>query len=282
MTVPVQTLAMPATVSVADFRRYQRFMLEEAGIQLGDSKRAMLEGRLARRMRELGLSSYGLYFERLRFDPRERVRMLDLLVTNETSFFRESAQFAFIERTLVPMWLAEAAAGKRRPSLRVWSAGCATGEEPFSAAMLLHSLLEGWTLSILATDLSTSALERAAEGIWPIAKASTIPEDLLRRYMLRGVGERAGVMKIDPELRPLVEFRRLNLHDPAQVPGEVFDLVLCRNVLIYFDAEARRNALARLIASCAPRGYLFVGHAETLQGCDGVRGVQPTIWRRVG
>jgi chemotaxis protein methyltransferase CheR len=267
-------------VSDADFRRYQRIVFEEAGIRLGDTKRALLEGRLARRLRELELTSYSAYLERVRSDARERVRMLDLLVTNETSFFRESAQFAFLEQTLVPMWIAEAAAGKRPASLRVWSAGCATGEEPYSVAMLLHSLLDGWAISILATDLSTSALERAAVGIFPIARASAIPEDLLRRYVLRGIGDRAGVMKIGPEVRPLVEFRRGNLHDPTDVPEVQFDVVLCRNVLIYFDAEARRNAFDRLIAACRPGGHLFVGHAETLQGCPGVRVVQPTIWRR--
>lgn len=272
--------AVPFVVKDADFRRYQKLMLEETGIHLGDSKRALLAGRLARRLRDLSLESYGAYFERLRADAAERVRMFDLLLTNETSFFREPAQFTFVAESLIPTWTVEAEAGKRKRSLRIWSAGCATGEEPFSLAMLLRDALDEWSIDILATDLSTTALQCAAEGIWPIAKASTIPETLLRRYILRGVGERAGVMKIAPEIRPLVQFRRVNLHDPAQTPRGPFDLVLCRNVLIYFAEQARRQAVARLIASCARGGHLFIGHAETLQGYEGVRAVQPMIWRR--
>ncbi len=274
------TEAVPFLVRDAEFRRYQKLMLEETGIHLGDSKRALLAGRLARRLRDLSLDSYGAYFERLRSDAAERVRMFDLLLTNETSFFREPAQFTFVAETLIPRWIAEAEAGERRRSLRIWSAGCATGEEPYSLAMLLRDALDEWSIEILATDLSTTALQCAAQGIWPIAKASAIPEKLLRRYMLRGVGERAGVMKIAPEIRPLVQFRRVNLHDPAQTPRGLFDLVLCRNVLIYFAEPARRQAVARLIASCAHGAYLFIGHAETLQGYEGVRGVQPMIWRR--
>lgn len=269
-------------LAVADpvFRRYQQFMLEETGIQLGESKRALLAGRLARRLRDLSISSYGVYFDRLRSDSGERVRMLDLLLTNETSFFREPAQFAFLEQTLIPGWINEAAAGTRNRLVRIWSAGCSTGEEPFSVAMLLRDALDGWEIEILATDLSTAALQKAAEGMWPIAKASTIPERLLRRYMLRGVEERAGWMKIDPEIAALVQFLRVNLHDPAQTPRGPFDLVLCRNVLIYFEEKARRQAVRRLIASCRTGGHLFIGHAETLQGHEGVRAVQPMIWRR--
>lgn len=272
---------VPVTVHDADFRRYQRLVLEEAGIQLADSKRALLAGRLARRLRELSLESYGAYFERLRSDAAERVRMFDLILTNETSFFREPAQFTFIAESLIPRWIAEAEAGERRRSIRIWSAGCATGEEPFSLAMLLRDALVEWAIDILATDLSTVALERASEGIWPIAKASAIPEKLLRRYMLRGVAERAGMMRVAPEIRSLVQFRRVNLHDAAQTPRGPFDLVLCRNVLIYFAEQARRQAVGRLIASCSRGAYLFVGHAETLQGYEGVRGVRPMIWRRL-
>lgn len=267
-------------VGDAEFRRFQVLMLEEAGIQMGDSKRALLAGRLARRLRELGLTSYGKYFERLRSDHLERARMFDLLLTNETSFFREPAQFEFLSRSLIPRWIREADAGARPRSLRIWSAGCSTGEEPFSLAMLLHSELSTWSLEILATDLSNVALDQARGAVWPIGKAATIPETLLRRYMLRGVGERAGTMKIAAELLPLVQFRSVNLNDPSQLPSGPFDVVLCRNVLIYFAADTRRRTIERLIDACSYGGHLFVGHAETLQGYDGIRPVQPTIWRR--
>jgi chemotaxis protein methyltransferase CheR len=270
----------PAAISDAEFRRYQRFVYEQTGIHLGDTKRALLVGRLAKRLRELSMPSYDAYLQRLVADPAERVRMVDLVVTNETSFFREPAQFQYIENTLLPFWRAAFSEGKRAAALRIWSAGCATGEEPFSLAMLLASHLQDWRIDILATDISTTALRRAEEAVWPISRASTIPDDLLRRYMLRGVGPRAGVMRAADEIRALIQFRRINLHAPAETPAGTFDLVCCRNVLIYFEKDARRQALRRLVSACAPGAYLFVGHAETLQGCEGVRPAVPTIWRR--
>jgi chemotaxis protein methyltransferase CheR len=208
--------------------------------------------------------------------------MIDLVVTNETSFFREPAQFHYIDNILIPSWRAAAAEGKRDAALRVWSAGCATGEEPFSLAMLLASRLGEWRIDILASDISTTALQKAEDAVWPIGKAAAIPDDLLRRYMLRGIGPRSGFMQASPEIRSLIQLGRINLHAPAEMPTGGFDLVCCRNVLIYFEAEARRQALRRLVSACASGAYLFVGHAETLQGCEGVRAAAPTIWRRTG
>ena len=277
------TSMAPATaldIPDGEFRRFQRFMLEETGILLADSKRALFTGRLARRLRQLGLTSYRHYYERLHTDPGERAQMFDLLLTNETSFFREPAQLEYLSSALISRWTAEADARRRRRSLRVWSAGCATGEEPFSVAMLLDERLADWSVEILATDLSTIALRQAREGMWPIGKAGDVPNALLRRYMLRGIAERAGTMKIDEALRSTVRFERINLNDPSQWPRGPFDLILCRNVLIYFAEDARRRAVDRLIARCAAGGYLFVGHAETLQGYRGLEPVRPTIWRR--
>jgi chemotaxis protein methyltransferase CheR len=278
MTVSMHAIA---DVADADFRRYQKLMLQEAGIHMGDTKRALLVGRLSRRLRELGIESYGTYCDLVHTDRMERARMLDLLLTNETGFFREPAHFDFLRTDLIPRWKTDAEAQKRERRVRIWSAGCATGEEPYSLAMLLHDALDGWTIQILATDLSTAALQQAREGVWPIARAGTIPEALLRRYMLRGVGPRAGLMSVVPELRSLLDFQCVNLNEPAQFPRTPFDLVFCRNVLIYFAADTRRRAIERLIASCDRGGWLFVGHAETLQGYEGIRVARPTIWRRV-
>jgi chemotaxis protein methyltransferase CheR len=164
----------------------------------------------------------------------------------------------------------------------LWSAGCSSGEEPYSIAMLLldhfprHS---GWQLEILATDLSTRILERAQSALWPIAKAQEIPEKYLKSYMLRGTGAQQGQMKAGAEIRSLIRFQRLNLNDERYPITGRFDAIFCRNVLIYFDTNSRRRVIDRLIDCLAPGGYLFVGHAESLTGITNrVRHVTPTVY----
>ncbi len=249
---------------------FRELVERETGIQIPDTKRALLVGRLARRLRELQLDSFAAYYRRIvgEGDQAERVRMIDLISTNETQFFREPKQFTFLEETLIPGWLAAADAGLRSRSLRVWSAACSSGEEPFSVAMTLLDRLADWTIDILASDLSTRVLERARAALWPIEKAREIPERYLKAFMLRGVGPNQGTMKAAVELQRVVRFQRLNLHQrPLAVSGQ-FDLILCRNVLIYFSAEGRARVVRSLVEHLDPRGYLFLGHAETLNGVD--------------
>ena len=266
-------------ITDAEFVRFQKLMLDEAGIRLNDTKKALLVGRLSRRLRELGLDSFGQYYAHVT-DPAqnvELVRMLDLVSTNETHFFREPKQFEFIEDELVPAWRDS----RREHRLTIWSAGCSTGEEPYSIAMLLHSHFPDWTIDILATDLSTRVLQRAMNGIWKMEKAREIPPEFLRRYMLRGVGTQRGTMKIHPDLRSMIRFHRVNLNDAVYATGGPFDLIFCRNVLIYFDASVRARVVHRLIDSLTPGGHLFLGHAETLNGfTPRVSAVRPTIWTR--
>ncbi|MGE5717764.1 MAG: CheR family methyltransferase [Acidobacteriota bacterium] len=262
------------------FRRFQGLILGESGIRLADVKKALLTGRLSRRLRELGVTSFGEYLRRVEADESERVRMLDLITTNETRFFRESRQFELLDSEVLPRWAAEAAEGKRPRRLRAWSAGCSTGEEPYSLAMLLLSHFPGeWDLEILATDLSTRALERARAAVWPLSKSKEIPPGFLKGYMLRGTGPEDGKMKAGPEVRALVRFERLNLNDATYKVRGPFDLILCRNVLIYFDAEGKRRVIERLLSHLGPAGYFFVGHAESLNGItDRVRAVTPSVY----
>ena len=262
------------------FRQYQRLVLEEAGIHLTDAKRALLVGRLGRRLRELGLTSYGEYLARVVEDDRERARMLDAIATNETRFFREPKQLDFLKDEVFPAWAREGALGTRPRRVRVWSAGCSTGEEPYSIAMLLLSAFPaGWELGVLATDLSTKALERARAGVWALERSAQIPPPFLRSFMLRGTGPEEGRMKAGRELRDLVTFRRVNLAAERWDVEGTFDVVLCRNVLIYFDAAGKRRAVGRLLGHVAPGGYFLVGHAETLNGlADGVTPVRPSIY----
>jgi chemotaxis protein methyltransferase CheR len=270
----------PLPVSDRDFARFQALINREAGIWLAPVKKALLVGRLARRLRELGLESYGDYYARVEADGVERVRMLDAICTNETHFFREPRHFDFLEGRVFPAWREEADAGRRPRRVRLWSAACSTGEEPYSLAMtLLTAFPSGWELEIVASDLSTKVLERAENGVWPIEKANEIPDAHRKAFMLRGYGAQEGLMKAGPELRAIVSFHRVNLVGETWPGGPPFDLVFCRNVLIYFDRATKVRVVERLLGRLDPRGYLFLGHAESLGGVTAAgRPVVPTVY----
>jgi chemotaxis protein methyltransferase CheR len=269
-----------------EFALFQSLIRKEAGINLSSAKKALLVGRLSRRLRELGLRSFGAYH---RFvteeDPSELTRMLDCICTNETQFFREPAQFEYLRDHVVPEWRGQAAAGARAKLARVWSAACSTGQEPYSLAMLLLDQLPpdtGWELEILATDLSTRALETAREATWPVSKASEIPPAYRQRFMLKGVRSQEGQTRAAPAIRNLVSFHRMNLSDESYPALGPFDAIFCRNVLIYFDAASKARVVNRLLDLLAPTGYLFLGHAESLNGLtDRARSVGPTIYQLV-
>jgi len=272
-------LASALAVSDREFERFQALIHREAGIWLAPVKKALLVGRLAKRLRELALASYGAYYERVMEDEAERIRMLDCICTNETHFFREPRHFEFLVERVFPAWRAEADAGRRPRRVRVWSAACSTGEEPCTIAMVLLGAFPGWELEVLATDLSTKALERAAAGVWPLEKAKEIPEAYLKAYMLKGYAAQEGLMKAGPELRAIVRFARVNLVGEGWPAGS-FDLVFCRNVLIYFDRQSKIAVIDRLMERLDDGGYLFLGHAESLGGFTSrARPVLPTIYQ---
>jgi chemotaxis protein methyltransferase CheR len=275
-------------ISEKEFALFQTLIHREAGIYLSPVKKALVEGRLSKRLRELGLNSFGAYYCRVveDGDREELVRLLDCICTNETHFFREPQHFEFLEKHVFPEWTAQAASGFRARRVRVWSAACSTGEEPYSVAMLLWAVfppVSGWVIEILATDLSTRALDRAETAIWPIEKSQEIPARFLKPCMLRGTRSQIGKMKVNPEIRSIVRFERLNLIDNAYPMTDRFDLIFCRNVLIYFDPELRLRVVQQLLNHLAPKGYLFLGHAETLNGLgERVRSVIPTVYAHAG
>jgi chemotaxis protein methyltransferase CheR len=263
-------IAAPVTPVLTDeeFALFQTLIYREAGIHLSPMKKALLVSRLGKRLRELGLRSFAAYHRTVREDRGgELVRMLDAICTNETHFFREPRQFAHIESTIVPAWRADAEAGRRSKTIRVWSAACSTGEEPYSIAMLLaHCFADDpqWRIEILASDLSTRVLQQAREGVWPIQRAKHIPEHLLKAYMMRGRRTQEGLMKAKPELRSLIDFARVNLNDPSPAVTGRFDLIFCRNVLIYFDKPTQAGIVRRFAPLLRAEGVLFVGHSESL------------------
>jgi chemotaxis protein methyltransferase CheR len=271
-------------LSDLDFSRYRRLIYEKSAIHLGPAKKALLEARLGRRLKELGMESFSAYYDYVAADKsgEELSRLLDRVSTNETRFFREPRQFEFLERRILPQWMTQANSGARARRIRAWSAGCSTGDEPYSLAMLLldHFPMSGaWRLEIIGTDLSRRAIHAAEKAIWPVARAKEIPQRYLKQFMLEGIGSQEGSMKAGPEIRSIVRFQALNLNDEHYGITAPFDLIFCRNVMIYFDAAARARILDRLLDLLAPEGYLFVGHAESLSGLSNrIRHIVPTVY----
>lgn len=273
-----------SSVSSALFRKFQSLIYEESGIWLGDHKHALLSGRLAKRLRLLGLESMQEYFQLVTHPDQqhERAVMIDCITTNQTHFFREPRHFEFLAQQVFPRWQREASAGARAQHLRVWSAGCSTGEEPYSLAMLLLKHFppeQGWELEVLATDICTRVLERARGAVYPLEKAKEIPPEFLRAYMLKGRGEQKGVMKVNPDLHRVVRFARVNLHADSYPILGTFDLIFCRNVLIYFDQKSKEKVIAGILRHLSPSGLLVVGHSEHLGTVSPhLKTVAPTIY----
>jgi chemotaxis protein methyltransferase CheR len=272
-------------ISDHEFALFQSLIRREGGIHLGPTKKPMLVSRLMRRLAALKLTSFSDYYHHVvTAGPDELVVLLDLISTNETWFFRNRRHFSFLEEQLCRTWSAEAAEGRRGRQIHAWSAGCSSGEEPFSVAMVLLDAIPGWSISIRATDLSARVLERARAATWPLDKSQDIPAQYLKRYMLRGTRSQEGNMKAGLELQNVVSFSRLNLNDeswPAEAAGP-FDVIFCRNVLMYFETACRARAVRSLVARLAPRGYIFVGDAEGLGGFDELRMAIPGVYTRTG
>lgn len=271
------------TLTPGLFSKFQQLIYRESGIWLATHKHALLTGRLARRLRLLGLSNMKQYYQLVTQPDQlhERAVMIDYITTNETHFFREPRHFDFLERRVFPKWQHEGAARARPLRLRVWSAGCSTGEEPYSLAMLLLKHFpgdKGWELEVLATDISTRVLEKARAAVYPIEKSKEIPAEHLRAYMLKGRGDHKSVMKVSPELHRVVRFARVNLHSDSYPILGSFDLIFCRNVLIYFDQESKIKVIGGILRHLSPSGLLFVGHSEHLGGMvPDLKMVAPTI-----
>jgi chemotaxis protein methyltransferase CheR len=285
---PQREMTDRSTLAPGLFSKFQQLIYREAGIWLATHKHALLTGRLARRLRLLGLSNMQEYYELVTQPDQqhERAVMIDCITTNETHFFREPRHFEYLERQVFPRWQQQAAAGERVMRLRIWSAGCSSGEEPYSLAMLLLKHFpegKGWDLEVLGTDISTRALEKARAAMYPIEKSKEIPAEHLRAYMLKGRGDHKAEMKVSPDLHRVVRFARVNLHaDSYPILGS-FDLIFCRNVLIYFDRDSKAKVMAGILRHLSPTGLLFVGHSEHLGGiAPNLKTVAPTIHALAG
>jgi len=269
---PVAPVRGP-TLRPEEFTLFQQLVHELAGIWIAPAKRAMVEGRLARRLHDHRLESFGAYFRLLSGNMAERQTAIDLLTTNETHFFREPKHFDFLHSTAPALRLP----GR---TLRVWSAACSSGQEPYTVAMVLSQVLADAPWEVLASDLSLRVLERARSALYDMSLAKEIPEDYLRAYCLRGVGEAAGRFLIAPAVARKVSFAQINLNEPLPDVGE-FDVILLRNVLIYFQPETKQAVVQRLLRALRPGGYLLVGHSESLHGvASGLTMAAPAVYRK--
>jgi chemotaxis protein methyltransferase CheR len=254
-----------------------RIIYECAGINLGDSKKELLLARLGKVLRRRKIRGFGEYLRILREDTtgEELITLLDSISTNVTHFFREAGHFEF---------LAERLAEDDYPgNPRIWSAGCSSGEEPYSIAVILQEYFPRPLLPlpcILATDLSTRMLERAVEGVYSDSAAKDMDPVLLRKYFLRGRNTSEGMIRVKRELSNLITFQRQNLMEPFDFGGS-FHFIFCRNVMIYFDNSTRQGVVEKFYQVLEPGGYLIIGHSESLNGIrHPFRYVQPTIYRK--
>ncbi len=265
----------------ADFRFLVQFAYEHAGIALGESKRNLIYSRLSRRLRTLGLTSFREYCEYLVATPSELEGFINAISTNLTKFFREAHHFEhFRDHVAIPFaQAAQRASGLR---LRIWSAGCSTGEEPYTIAAVLRSEVRNLAqhdVRILATDIDTEVLSKASAGIYSADAIDEVPKTY-REYFRSDGSRQPGMISVAPELRALITFRRLNLIEPWPFSGR-FDAVFCRNVMIYFDGPTKTSLVERFTQIIKPGGWLYIGHSESLLGLHpGLRLVGRTVYQR--
>jgi chemotaxis protein methyltransferase CheR len=266
----------------AEFEFLRHVVGENAGIVLGPSKRQLIQGRLAARLRELGFNSYRRYCDHVRESgPEELVALINALTTNVTAFFRENHHFEALAQYMLPEALQRNQQSRR---IRLWSAGCSTGEEAYCLAIAAHEILPAhlhWDLKILASDIDSNVLATAQRGIYSIERLTSVTPGRLQRYFRKGVAEQTGFAKISSQLAAQVSFRSLNLLHKWPMRGP-FDVIFCRNVMIYFDQATRERLVARFADMLAIGGYLCLGHSESIQpGGTPFRLVGKTIYRRI-
>ncbi|MFH1135883.1 MAG: CheR family methyltransferase [Pseudomonadota bacterium] len=274
-------------LSEREFLQISRFIHEQWGLKMPPSKRLMLESRLLKRLRKLEMADFESYRAYL-FSPagmeNEIIHLIDVVSTNKTGFFREPHSFGYLIQDVLPELVAARGVGLKKP-LMVWSAGCSSGEEPYSLAMTLAEFGErfpglDFTFTILATDVSKSVLDEARLAVYNLAGVDSVPPELRRKYFLISKDRSLKKVRVVPELRVKVKFRLLNLMEDFGM-REMMDLIFCRNVIIYFDGATQERLLSRLCAQLIPGGCLFMGHSETLTGMSlPLEPVAPMVYRK--
>lgn len=269
-------------LSAEEFNYLRRLIYDYAGIVIADNKRSMVQGRISRRMRELGVQDVGEYIDYVRSAPEvERDGLASVLTTNVTAFFREPHHFDYLRKEFIPVW---ATRQFGRPRFRAWSAGCSSGEEPYSIGITLLEAMEnmpGADVRILATDLDTAMVRAARDGIYDLNRSAGLGEAVLKKWFLRGAGAQSGLIRVRPPLREIVRVMQLNLLDDWPMKSQ-FDVIFCRNVFIYFDKAIKVRILSGFADRLESGGLLFIGHSETLHGLsDRFELLGQTIYRKL-
>lgn len=268
-----------------DFKFIRDLVAERTGIMLSENKRDLVYGRLSRRLRELEMSNFRDYCKLLEkgHDEEEMVQFVNAITTNLTSFFREDHHFEYLGKTLLPSLMQQKIQSNSERRIRIWSAGCSTGEEPYSIAMVLKEALgtdTSWDVRILATDLDTKVLAKGSSGIYEKNRVEGLSKSRLQKWIKAGSGENEGKVRMSPKLRELITFKQLNLMNEWPMNGP-FDLIFCRNVVIYFNKPTQQVLFDRYANLLDHDGHLFLGHSETMfQKTDRYRLIGKTIYQK--
>ena len=272
-------------LSDKELQYFRELIYEECGIELKEAKRSMMSSRLYKRLRKLGLSSYQEYYDYINDATgglNEIISMIDVITTNKTDFFREPAHFEFLKEKVLPE-ITSSPDFQKNKIFNVWSAGCSSGQEPYTLAMVLDYYFNHTpgTYQILATDIAHSVLAEAKRAIYTKEIIDPIPSIYKGKYLMTGKGKRKGQFRVSPELRKKVLFGRLNFMDKDFGISTMMDVVFCRNVIIYFDWQTKVEVITKLYNQLKPGGYLFVGHSETLNGVDlPINRMIPTVFQK--
>ncbi len=270
-------------LSNKEFQLFQEIIYRETGIHMSDKKRKLIVARLSKRLRALNLNTFTEYYEYLNESSHadgEIVNLVNRVTTNKTDFFRERHHFDFLLKELYPRIIAESRInGVRR--LRIWSAGCSSGEEPYTLAMVTLEAFKGergWDIKILATDLDTEILQKAVNGVYPTQAIIPVPKEYLHKYFVR----KGESYEASNELRSMIAFRKLNLMNETFPMKNPFDIVFCRNVIIYFDTKTKEELLNKFHHHLKPKGHIFIGHSESLMHMkERFRYLKHTIYQKV-
>jgi chemotaxis protein methyltransferase CheR len=282
---PITNQAFKIKMTDEDFSRLGSYVYEELGIKMPYPKKIMLQSRLQKRLIDLKMTSFRDYIEFVlsrEGQQDEIISMIDLVTTNKTDFFRESSHFDYLTETALPEICSD-----RLPKkvIKIWSAGCSSGEEPYTIAIVLMEFLQKYPdldFSIFATDISMRILQKAATSIYPEERIGDIPLTLKKKYFLKSKDQTNKTVRLVPEIRSKVNFQRLNFMDSSYSVEREFDIIFCRNVLIYFDRETQQQVITKLASKLRDGGFFFLGHSESITNMSvPLRQIKPTIFRKV-
>jgi chemotaxis protein methyltransferase CheR len=274
-----------AELSGKDFIAFSNFIYSEFGIKMPPVKRIMLQGRLLKRIRQLNMHSYTEYKEYLFSEEGQKEEIynfLNVVTTNKTDFFREPVHFDFLKSNVLPEFISK----QQRDAFKIWSAGCSSGEELYTISILMNEFKRenpSFFYSMLGTDISQNVLTKAAKGVYPLNKVDIIPVEFKKRYLLKSKDKENPTVRVRPELQANLNLKYLNLMDSKYTHiTEKFDVIFCRNVLIYFDRATQESVINKLSTHLKTGGYFFIGHSESLTGMDvPLQHIKPTIFRKI-